>query len=44
MKEERNLAPWQYPEERWRKIVNRMSNYGNRTLVPPPAPGPSGAW
>jgi peptidoglycan/xylan/chitin deacetylase (PgdA/CDA1 family) len=24
MKEERNLAPWQYPEERWRKIVNRV--------------------
>ena len=24
MKEERNLQPWQYPEERWRKIVNRV--------------------
>ena len=24
MKVERNLAPWQYPEERWRKIVNRV--------------------
>jgi peptidoglycan/xylan/chitin deacetylase (PgdA/CDA1 family) len=24
MKEERNLQPWQYPEERWRKIVHRV--------------------
>src|SRR5947208_13062198 len=24
MKEERNLQPWQYPEERWRAIVNRV--------------------
>jgi len=24
MKEERNLQPWQYPEEQWRKIVNRV--------------------
>jgi peptidoglycan/xylan/chitin deacetylase (PgdA/CDA1 family) len=24
MKEERNLQPWQFPEERWRKIVNRV--------------------
>ena len=24
MKEERNLQPWQYPEERWRRIVNRV--------------------
>src|SRR3954469_7309568 len=24
MKDERNLQPWQYPEERWRKIVNRV--------------------
>src|SRR5919205_3334625 len=24
MKEERNLQPWQYPEERWRQIVNRV--------------------
>ena len=24
MKEERNLQPWQYPEERWREIVNRV--------------------
>ena len=24
MKDERNLQPWQYPEEQWRKIVNRV--------------------
>jgi len=24
MKEERQLQPWQYPEERWRAIVNRV--------------------
>ena len=24
MREERNLQPWQYPEERWRQIVNRV--------------------
>ena len=24
MKEERHLQPWQYPEERWRAIVNRV--------------------
>jgi len=24
MKDERSLAPWQYPEERWRGIVNRV--------------------
>ena len=24
MKDERNLQPWQYPEERWRGIVNRV--------------------
>ena len=24
MKEERNLQPWQYPEERWRQIVNHV--------------------
>ncbi len=24
MKDERNLQPWQYPEERWRQIVNRV--------------------
>jgi peptidoglycan/xylan/chitin deacetylase (PgdA/CDA1 family) len=24
MKEERSLAPWQYPEARWRAIVNRV--------------------
>ena len=24
MKEDRNLQPWQYPEERWRQIVNRV--------------------
>ena len=24
MKVERNLQPWQYPEERWRQIVNRV--------------------
>jgi peptidoglycan/xylan/chitin deacetylase (PgdA/CDA1 family) len=24
MKEERNLQPWQYPEEQWRKIVNHV--------------------
>jgi len=24
MKEERNLQPWQYPEERWRRIVDRV--------------------
>ena len=28
-----------FSEADWRKIVNRMSNYGNRTLVPPPPPG-----
>ena len=24
MKDERNLQPWQYPEERWRQIVNHV--------------------
>ena len=34
-----NQARARFAEADWRKIVNRMSNYGNRTLVPPPAPG-----
>ena len=29
MKDERNLQPWQYPEEQWRKIVNRVNRLVN---------------
>jgi len=28
-----------FTEADWRKIVHRMSNYGNRTLIPPPPKG-----
>jgi virginiamycin B lyase len=34
-----NQMRGRYSEADWRKIVHRMSNYGNRTLVPPPPPG-----
>src|SRR3982751_858361 len=37
MKEERNLQPWQYPEERWRQIVDRVR--AGRPLRPKTWPG-----
>ena len=35
MKDERNLQPWQWPEERWRSIVGRARGGGR---------GPRPAW
>ena len=37
MKENSELAPWQWPEERWREIVNRVR--AGRPLRPASWPG-----
>ena len=52
MKEERNLAPWQWPEAQWRRIgarnlvvgaaaaISVMQFYGYKARMPPWWPSP----